>query len=141
YGSNVHSSQCNQAIMLVTDGAPESFQEIFERYNRPHVQVRMFTYQIGKGTHNRNLKQIACYNKGFFVHVTNKEEAHEQVLKYITVMARPMVMYQMEHPLTWTGVYADIARPQEALDALGKREGYRLKTTVSVPVFDTRRYF
>jgi voltage-dependent calcium channel alpha-2/delta-3 len=40
--------------------------------------------------------------------VTTLAEVKEQVLKYIPVMARPMVMYRDKHPIQWTGVYADI---------------------------------
>ena len=29
-------------------------------------------------------------------------------MKYVPVMARPMVMYRDKHPIVWTGVYADI---------------------------------
>jgi hypothetical protein len=32
----------------------------------------------------------------------------EQVLKYIPVMARPLVLLRETHPIRWTGVYADI---------------------------------
>ncbi len=56
-----------------------------------------------------------CYIKiyfiliiGYFTHVTTLAEVKEQVLKYIPVMARPMVMYRDKHPIQWTGVYADI---------------------------------
>lgn len=45
---------------------------------------------------------------GYFTHVTTLGEVKEQVLKYIPVMARPMVMYRDKHPIVWTGVYADI---------------------------------
>ena len=45
---------------------------------------------------------------GYFTHVTTLGEVKEQVLKYIPVMARPMVMYRDKHPIIWTGVYADI---------------------------------
>ena len=45
---------------------------------------------------------------GYFTHVTTLAEVKEQVLKYIPVMARPMVMYRNDHPVRWTGVYADI---------------------------------
>ncbi len=58
---------------------------------------------------------IGCYIKiysiliiGYFTHVTTLAEVKEQVLKYIPVMARPMVMYRDKHPIQWTGVYADI---------------------------------
>lgn len=45
---------------------------------------------------------------GYFTHVTTLAEVKEQVLKYVPVMARPMVMYRNEHPIQWTGVYADV---------------------------------
>ncbi|XP_068206802.1 voltage-dependent calcium channel subunit alpha-2/delta-3-like isoform X2 [Palaemon carinicauda] len=113
YNKSGQGSQCNQAIMVVTDGAPNQFEEIFAKYNWPHLQVRVFTYLIGRQEAAvRNLKWMACANKGYFVHVTTLAEVREQVLKYIPVMARPMVMYQTNHPHVWTGVYADIAHPR-----------------------------
>jgi hypothetical protein len=45
---------------------------------------------------------------GYFTHVTTLAEVKEQVLKYVPVMARPMVMYRNNHPIQWTGVYADV---------------------------------
>lgn len=45
---------------------------------------------------------------GYFTHVTTLAEVKEQVLKYVPVMARPMVMYRDKHPIQWTGVYADV---------------------------------
>ncbi|KAK8733957.1 hypothetical protein OTU49_006268 [Cherax quadricarinatus] len=157
YNKSGQGSQCNQAIMVVTDGAPYNFEEIFAKYNWPHLQVRMFTYLIGREeTKVRDLNWMACANKGYFVHVTTLAEVREQVLKYIPVMARPLVMYQSSHPHVWTGVYADIAeawnvmqalliagRPEKAFPgrrgAPGLREGYRLMTSVSVPVFDRKK--
>ncbi|XP_042222529.1 voltage-dependent calcium channel subunit alpha-2/delta-3-like [Homarus americanus] len=114
YNKSGQGSQCNQAIMVVTDGAPYNYEEIFEKYNWPHLQVRMFTYLIGREENKvRYLNWMACANKGYFVHVTTLAEVREQVLKYIPVMARPMVMYQSNHPHRWTGVYADIADPKQ----------------------------
>ena len=40
--------------------------------------------------------------------MTTLAEVKEQVLKYVPVMARPMVMYRTDHPVQWTGVYADV---------------------------------
>lgn len=42
---------------------------------------------------------------GFYVRIRNEDEVREKVLHYIEVMARPMVMYQNDHPLHWTPVY------------------------------------
>ncbi|XP_050729926.1 voltage-dependent calcium channel subunit alpha-2/delta-3-like isoform X3 [Eriocheir sinensis] len=114
YNRSGQGSQCNQAIMLVTDGAPYNFEEIFAEYNWPQLHVRVFTYLIGREEKKvRDLSWMACANKGYFVHVTTLAEVREQVLKYIPVMARPMVMYQNEHPHIWTGVYADVADPKQ----------------------------
>ncbi|XP_050730030.1 voltage-dependent calcium channel subunit alpha-2/delta-3-like isoform X16 [Eriocheir sinensis] len=157
YNRSGQGSQCNQAIMLVTDGAPYNFEEIFAEYNWPQLHVRVFTYLIGREEKKvRDLSWMACANKGYFVHVTTLAEVREQVLKYIPVMARPMVMYQNEHPHIWTGVYADVATPADVLaeikiasrpekafpgrrGAPGLKEGYRLMTSVAVPVFDRKK--
>ena len=40
--------------------------------------------------------------------MTTLAEVKEQVLKYIPVMARPLVLLREQHPIRWTGVYADI---------------------------------
>ena len=40
------------------------------------------------------------------VNVTVLFNNFANVLNYISVMARPMVMYQNDHPITWTPVYA-----------------------------------
>lgn len=47
-----NTANCNQAIMLVTDGAPDSdhinYDAIFEEYNYPRIDIRVFSYLIGK---------------------------------------------------------------------------------------------
>ncbi len=45
---------------------------------------------------------------GYFAHVRTMSEVQEQVLKYLPVMARPLVMSQ-NRQVMWTGVYADMA--------------------------------
>lgn len=54
--------------MLITDGVPYSYSEIFEQYNwqdLPYMPVRMFTYLIGKEvTDVQDVKWMACANQG-----------------------------------------------------------------------------
>lgn len=51
--------------MLITDGPPSSFQDIFQMYNMPHRLVRMFTFLIGKDSGNAaEMSWMACNNKG-----------------------------------------------------------------------------
>lgn len=65
YNRSGQGSQCNQAIMLVTDGAPYNFEEIFAAYNWPQLHVRVFTYLIGREEKKvRDLSWMACANKG-----------------------------------------------------------------------------
>jgi len=133
YNKTKQGAQCNQAIMLVTDGAPLPYQEIFEKYNSPHRPVRMFTYLIGREIADQhNLIAMSRDNKGFFVHVTTMAEVREQVLKYIPVLSRPMVMYQKDHPIVWTPIYADLADKT--------KQKYRMVTSVATPVFDRKNY-
>ena len=112
--------------MLVTDGVPYTYENIFQEYNQPHKPVRVFTYLIGREISDLDAaKWMACENKGasaymfwdkvsnalisgYFTHVTTLAEVKEQVLKYIPVMARPLVLLREQHPIRWTGVYADI---------------------------------
>lgn len=100
-------SQCNQAIMLITDGAIKSHDEIFNRYNYPNAPVRVFTYMIGREVGDiTHTKAMACNNRGYYTHVINLGEVREQVQKYLPVMARPMVLGH-HHPVSWTYAYGD----------------------------------
>ncbi|RWR99613.1 voltage-dependent calcium channel subunit alpha-2/delta-3-like protein, partial [Dinothrombium tinctorium] len=103
------SSKCNQAIMLITDGAPETYDETFERYNKEQgLPVRVFTYLIGKEVvDTQEVYRMACENRGYYTHVANTAEVREQVQRYIAVMSRPLVLSKV-HPFAFTPVYADI---------------------------------
>nr|CAD7262603.1 unnamed protein product [Timema shepardi] len=138
YNKTGQGSQCNQAIMLLTDGPPYSFTDIFKLYNWPHMPVRVFTYLIGRDSHNaQEMNAMACDNKGYYVRVSSEGEAREKVLNYVSVMARPMVMYQNDHPIQWTPVYTGgkASNIQSESDTDGQ-----LMTSVSTPIFDRRNY-
>ena len=58
-------AESNQAIMLVTDGVPYTYENIFQEYNQPHKPVRVFTYLIGREISDLDAaKWMACENKG-----------------------------------------------------------------------------
>lgn len=100
-------SHCNQAIMLITDGAIKSHEDIFNRFNYPNSPVRVFTYMIGREVGDiTHTKAMACNNRGYYTHVINLGEVREQVQKYLPVMARPLVLRQ-HHPISWTHIYGD----------------------------------
>ncbi|RZB94401.1 voltage-dependent calcium channel subunit alpha-2/delta-3-like, partial [Asbolus verrucosus] len=110
-------ANCNQAIMLVTDGVQYNYKEIFEKYNwqnLPFVNVRVFTYLIGREVSDvREVKWMACANRGYYVHLSTYAEVREEVLHYIPVMARPMVLNATQKPNpTWSPVYADVTDPK-----------------------------
>lgn len=108
YNKTRQGSQCNQAIMLVTDGAPQTYSDIFRKYNWPNIPVRVFTYLVGiEVTEIREVNWMACENKGYFTHVARFAEVKEEVQKYVPVMSRPIVLSGL-HPVIWTGVYADV---------------------------------
>lgn len=58
-------AMCNQAIMLITDGAPERYESVFKLYNGREKRVRVFTYLIGRDVTDREATEwMACENKG-----------------------------------------------------------------------------
>ena len=118
--------------MLVTDGVPYTYETIFQEYNQPHKPVRVFTYLIGREISDlQAAKWMACENKGYFTHVTTLAEVKEQVLKYIPVMARPLVLLRDQHPVRWTGVYADIEVRNNAV-----RAGYTIVCGRDFSIFE-----
>ncbi|XP_076657364.1 voltage-dependent calcium channel subunit straightjacket isoform X1 [Halictus rubicundus] len=122
YRDEREGARCNQAIMLITDGVPYNYKDIFETYNwkdnqdepfKADMPVRMFTYLIGREVADvREVQWMACANRGYFVHLCTLAEVREQVLKYVPVMARPLVLGRNDHPTIWTPVYADITDPK-----------------------------
>ncbi|XP_032307102.1 voltage-dependent calcium channel subunit alpha-2/delta-3 isoform X8 [Drosophila ananassae] len=110
--SSSRGAQCNQAIMVIGDGAPENNRAVFELHNwrdPPYKPVRVFTYLIGKEVANwDDIRWMACENQGYYVHLSDTAEVREMVLNYIPVMARPLVLGRHDHPVIWSQVYADI---------------------------------
>ncbi|XP_068916556.1 voltage-dependent calcium channel subunit alpha-2/delta-3 isoform X1 [Tenebrio molitor] len=136
YNRTGQGCQCNQAIMLITDGPPSSYRDIFKKYNFPHHPVRIFTYLIGKDSSSAHeMHWMACANKGYYTRIESFDKINERVLHYIEVLARPMVMYQTDHPIQWTPAYVGGRADSFLNDKVGQ-----LMTTVVTPVFDRRNH-
>ncbi|XP_061709139.1 voltage-dependent calcium channel subunit alpha-2/delta-3 isoform X2 [Cydia pomonella] len=116
YRNNSGGANCNQAIMLVTDGVPYNYKELFEKYNWKYdTPVRVFTYLIGREVADvREVKWMACANRGFYVHLSTLAEVRERVLEHVNVLARPLVLQRETHPVVWTPVYANVTDPKVA---------------------------
>uniref|UniRef100_A0A673YXA6 Voltage-dependent calcium channel subunit alpha-2/delta-4-like n=1 Tax=Salmo trutta TaxID=8032 RepID=A0A673YXA6_SALTR len=126
-------SLCNQAIMLITDGAMEDFKDVFEEFNWPDRRVRLFTYLIGREmTFADNTKWIACNNKGYYTHISTLADVQENVMEYLHVLSRPMVINH-NHDIIWTEAYMDTV-----LFAT-KAQSLLLMTTVAMPVFSKKK--
>uniref|UniRef100_A0A8C1HKR8 Calcium channel, voltage-dependent, alpha 2/delta subunit 4b n=1 Tax=Cyprinus carpio carpio TaxID=630221 RepID=A0A8C1HKR8_CYPCA len=122
-------SLCNQAIMLITDGAMEDFQSVFEEFNWPDKKVRVFTYLIGRDmTFSENVKWIACNNKGYYTHISTLADVQENVMEYLHVLSRPMVINH-DHDIIWTEAYMDSVVTHSLL----------LMTSVAMPVFSKKK--
>ncbi|KAA0713547.1 Voltage-dependent calcium channel subunit alpha-2/delta-3 [Triplophysa tibetana] len=121
-------SGCSQAIMLVTDGAVDTYDYVFAKYNWPDRKVRIFPYLIGReSAFADHMKWMACANKGYFTQISTLADVQENVMEYLHVLSRPKVIDQ-EHDMVWTEAY---------IDNTG-RQGPVLMTTVAMPVFSTK---
>ncbi|XP_021933890.1 voltage-dependent calcium channel subunit alpha-2/delta-3-like isoform X3 [Zootermopsis nevadensis] len=105
-------AHCNRAIMVITDGMPDIYEDIFDKYNwEADMRVRVFTYLIGKEQPEAHeMKSIACNNNGHFALLMTTSEAREKVIEYMPIMSQPLVLLG-ERPVSWTPVYADLADP------------------------------
>uniref|UniRef100_A0A672YBD5 Calcium voltage-gated channel auxiliary subunit alpha2delta 4 n=1 Tax=Sphaeramia orbicularis TaxID=375764 RepID=A0A672YBD5_9TELE len=131
--ANGQGSMCNQAIMLITDGAMEDFESVFEEFNWPERRVRVFTYLIGREmTFAQNTKWIACNNKGYYTHISTLADVQENVMEYLHVLSRPMVINH-DHDIIWTEAYMDTVL------FTTKAQSLLLMTSVAMPVFSKKK--
>lgn len=145
---NESSQGCNQAIMLVTDGVPGNATEVFEKYNwfsnetGKSYPVRIFTYLLGKEvTKVKEIQLYACMNRGYYSHVQSLDEVAEEVLKYVNVIAAPLVLQKEQHPPTWTHAYIDTTYETDMTKINDDIPDLpRMMIAVGVPAFNLSSY-
>lgn len=76
-------------------------------------------------------------NSGFYAQINSAEDARRRVIDFALVMARPMILYQADHPIHWSPVFLGGPSGNTGLENDRQR---RLVTTVSTPVFDRRNH-
>uniref|UniRef100_A0A1I7RU69 VGCC_alpha2 domain-containing protein n=1 Tax=Bursaphelenchus xylophilus TaxID=6326 RepID=A0A1I7RU69_BURXY len=100
---------CNDVIMLVTDGAPDFYKDVFELYNK-HKQVRFFSFLVGEeATDFEQVRWMACNNRGFMVHISNLADILEKIQHYVRVLSRP-ISHQATNINQESAVWSSIAR-------------------------------
>uniref|UniRef100_A0A3B4CZX0 VWFA domain-containing protein n=1 Tax=Pygocentrus nattereri TaxID=42514 RepID=A0A3B4CZX0_PYGNA len=116
-------SLCNQAIMLITDGAMEDFQQVFEEFNWPE---HVYTCLCGSG-----LYLCAPLSSGYYTHISTLADVQENVMEYLHVLSRPMVINH-DHDIIWTEAYMDSVLFNTQAQSL------LLMTSVAMPVFSKK---
>ncbi|GMR48359.1 hypothetical protein PMAYCL1PPCAC_18554, partial [Pristionchus mayeri] len=101
---------CENVIMLITDGAPQRYEKVFEKYNK-EKKVRFFSFLIGEEAIDFDqVEWMACNNAGYMVHIANMADVEEKVQQYIRVMSRPVgkdAATATINDAMWSGVYRE----------------------------------
>ncbi|PRD27397.1 UNVERIFIED_CONTAM: Voltage-dependent calcium channel subunit alpha-2/delta-1 [Trichonephila clavipes] len=106
-------SECNQVIMLFSDGGTEEAWEVLEKYNSDK-SVRVFAYAIGPHpVPYATLKEIACSNRGrysflfcYFTSIQAMGAVRTKIQDYVKVLGRPLVLSGTRN-FEWTNFYLD----------------------------------
>uniref|UniRef100_H2ZCN4 VWFA domain-containing protein n=1 Tax=Ciona savignyi TaxID=51511 RepID=H2ZCN4_CIOSA len=117
-------SGCDSEIMLITDGAPENYKDLFDEARNKSVskkQFRLFAYLVGQEkNYLQPVKEMACNNNGFFTQVKSPNGVTEQVLHHVNVMNRPLA-FLGDHHVTWTKAYFDTTNGDEGFGLISTR--------------------
>ncbi|XP_042900603.1 voltage-dependent calcium channel subunit alpha-2/delta-1 isoform X2 [Parasteatoda tepidariorum] len=115
-------SDCNQVIMLFSDGGTEEAWEVLDKYNSDK-SIRVFAYAIGPHpVPYATLKEIACTNRGYFTSIQAMGAVRTKIQDYVKVLGRPLVLNSSKN-YEWTNLYIDPLN-------LG------MMTTVTLPIYN-----
>ncbi|KAJ6647712.1 Voltage-dependent calcium channel subunit alpha-2/delta-3, partial [Pseudolycoriella hygida] len=116
---------------------PEGFANVDKAYIEAFKLLQK--YQV---TNVREIQWMACLNRGYYSHVQTLDEVQGEVLKYVTVIATPLVLQGKEHPPTWTHAFKDYFSDDddndENDDSKPDSKPARLMIAVGVPAFDKK---
>ena len=106
------ASFCNKLIMFITDGVEGGYagKKIFEKRNK-NKDVRAFAFLVGrkKSPDEKALKEMVCSNRGYFYKIETLGNVWDTVLKYLSVLSRPMAVESEQQLPTYSPVYSDSA--------------------------------
>eukprot|EP00794_Sanderia_malayensis_P007161 gene7161-7968_t len=104
------SSGCNQIISFFSDGVEGSYagKNAFEKFNADK-HVRVFSYLVGrkKDAPKDAMVQMACKNRGFFYQIETVGNIWDSVLKYLSVLSRPLALTPTKNLSIYTPLYLD----------------------------------
>uniref|UniRef100_S4RL35 Calcium voltage-gated channel auxiliary subunit alpha2delta 4 n=1 Tax=Petromyzon marinus TaxID=7757 RepID=S4RL35_PETMA len=130
FNATGQGSSCNQALMVVTDGAVETFEEVFEKYNSPDKKVRIFTYLIGRELAFANpIKWMACANKAHFTRIIVLKDTTNNVVCLIIYF---VMLLKHTRPL------CHFCAMKKSFLYSTSSQGLLLMTTVAMPVFSKK---
>jgi hypothetical protein len=136
------SSNCNKAIMLLTDGTSENAESVFKKYNWENGRrVRVFTFLIGRDMiDSRQVEWMACANDGKYFHVATIADVNEHVHEYIPVLSQPMALLG-HHETTWSNVF--IGYMDKELKIAVARPAFKTKQSLidKVDLIDKPEYY
>uniref|UniRef100_A0A8C9MP93 Calcium voltage-gated channel auxiliary subunit alpha2delta 4 n=1 Tax=Serinus canaria TaxID=9135 RepID=A0A8C9MP93_SERCA len=118
-----------KGVGTVSKALTESFKILREvRVGDAKLQPFGFGREV---TFAPNVKWIACNNKGYYTQISTLADVQENVMEYLHVLSRPMVINH-DHDIIWTEAYMD-----SALFA-SQAQSLLLMTTVAMPVFSKK---
>ena len=92
--------------MLITDGAPGFYKEIFELYNKDR-RIRLFSFVVGEEAKDFDqVRWMACSNRGFMAHIVSMADVQEKVQQYVRVLSRTVARQKAafsESTPVWSG--------------------------------------